>query len=270
MKLANYRLADFEGSETVAFGAVRGSEVVRLDAGTNHDHAGLGSVEDYLMGLPETSDRARAILGDQSVPGTPLSRVRLLPALPAPPLVTVCTELGDIVRTEPVIEPTVHGPGDVVPKRYPGGAQYGLRPQLAVVTPNDMPEPTEPVEPAGYVLLTEIVSHDIESGEQRVDVGIGPFLTTPDEIGDPLDLAVTVTVDGSGPWRGNTSSYPIHPKEALFKQLQRQSFRPGSVMGLGRIEGSFGFDGDEWLRPGEVVTIAIDGLGELTLHLGRI
>lgn len=269
MKFVNYRLADFEGSEATAFGAMRGSDVIRLDADADHDHTGLGSIEDYLMGLPDTRDRASTIVGDRSAPGTSLSKVRLLPALPAPPLVTVCSRLGDLVRTDPVIEPTIHGPGDVVPKHYPGGAQFGLRPQLAVVTPNDMPEPTDPVDPAGYVLLTEIISHDIESGEERVDVGIGPFLTTTDEIDDPLDLEITVTVRDRDPWRGNTSSYPIHPKEALFKLLQRQSFRPGSVVGLGPIEGSFGFDGDEWLKAGDVVTVAIDGLGEMTLHLGH-
>ena len=54
MKLVTYRLADFEGSETIALGALRHDRVVRLDVSTRHDHHGLGSVEEYLTGLPGT------------------------------------------------------------------------------------------------------------------------------------------------------------------------------------------------------------------------
>lgn len=78
MQLVTYRLADYEGSEMVALGAIRDGEVVRMDVSMRHPHQGLGSIEAYLDGLPGTRERAAAILADPEEPGIPIDQVRIL------------------------------------------------------------------------------------------------------------------------------------------------------------------------------------------------
>lgn len=267
MKLVTYRLADFEGSETIALGALRHDQVVRLDVSTRHDHHGLGSVEEYLSGLPGTQQRAKSIAGDSSDPGVPLAEVHLYPPIAHPKTVLVCRPTDDGIVTEPVKHPVITGHGDAIPASGRGTVRFGLRPQLGLVTPREMRLPLEHIEPAAYVLFNEVHIHDLESGEDSAVIGLGPFLVTPDEIPNPRALDVRVTFDRRDAWHG-TTAYLHSPAEILFELQRKFQFEPGTLIGMGPLPGSFGVDGAEWLEPGETFTVAIDGLGELTQHLG--
>lgn len=267
MKLVTYRLADFEGSETIALGALRHDRVVRLDVSTKHDHHGLGSVEEYLSGLPGTQQRARTIASDTSDPGVALDEVHLYPPVAHPRTVLVCRSTDDGIVAEPLNHPTITGPGDTIRVSAPGAVRFGLRPQLGLVTPREMRLPLEHIEPAAYVLFNEVHIHDLESGEDSAVIGLGPFLVTPDEIPNPRALDVRVTFDRRDAWHG-TTAYLHSPAEILFELQRKFQFEPGTLIGMGPLPGSFGVDGAEWLEPGETFTVAIDGLGELTQHLG--
>ena len=243
MKLVTYRLADFEGSEMTAFGALHGDDVVRLDVAPGHDYSGLGSVEDYLAGLPGTHERAKAIVADASAPRVPLAAVHTLPALPHPVTVLACRPAPEGLHTDPVVDPIVSGPGRVIAKGEEAVSRYGIRPQLGIVTPKEMALPLEHIAPAAYVIFNEIHVHDIETGHQRVGVGLGPYLVTPDEVRDPLALEIRVTFRDRDPWHGVTA-YEHGPHEILFELQRRYHFRAGTLIGLGPIPGSFGLDGD--------------------------
>jgi hypothetical protein len=269
MKLVTYRLADFEGSEMIAFGAIRGDEVVRLDVSVGHDHAGLGSVDEYLAGLPHTFDRASAIVRDRAEPGVPIADVHLYPALQHPPTVLVCSADPDgRIDTEALADPFISGPGDRINLHEPGSARFGLRPQLGVVSAQDTAIAAVEAKPAGYVIFNEVISHEMESGARSIGVGIGPYLVTPDEVPDPLALEVAVTFENRQRWHGSTSGYALRPPDMLFELHRRYTFRPGTLIGLGTIPGSFGLDGAEWLDHGESFIVTIDGLGALPQRFG--
>jgi 2-keto-4-pentenoate hydratase/2-oxohepta-3-ene-1,7-dioic acid hydratase in catechol pathway len=44
---------------------------------------------------------------------------------------------------------------------------------------------------------------------------------------------------------------------------------PTDVLGSGTFGGGCGLDLDKWLKPGQVVTLAVDGLGTLSNKVGK-
>ncbi|MHA6668841.1 fumarylacetoacetate hydrolase family protein [Homoserinimonas sp. A447] len=312
MKLVTYRLARTGRPSEIAFGAVRGTEVVRFTSALDHDIRGLESVEAYLAGLPGTFDRAAAIVGDPSLPALPLTEVQLLAPVPNPaglldcglspkhlrastrtllrrslpsglgrPLGAILGRVASRSRTVRFYKGNHHsisGPGDTI--TWPDYTAYlDIEPELAIVTASEQQQHSDWVEPAGYVIYNDASARDVQLGEMLftgpstskdfdTGNGIGPYLVTPDEIPDPLDLAVTVTFNDRPDWTGTTNDYLLHPAQLLAHILRRRSLPAGTLIGMGAIPGCCGLDRDEWLEPGEEYTIAIDNLGSLTQRFG--
>lgn len=259
MLLINHRLADFEGSETVGFGVLRGHEVVRLDAAMGHDRTGLGSMRDYLAGLPGTYARAELIRDDPKAHGVPLEQVHPLPAV-RPDVVLMC----DGLAGQRVVPQVISGTGHVVAEYYQNPSRYSINPQLGVV----IGASNEGNGLGGFVIFNEIHVREIDSGLDRVGVGIGPYLATPDEIGDPLALGVRVEFDRRAPWQG-TTAYHYPPAEVVAALRMSHELLPGTLVGLGPIPGGFCRESDRWLEKGERYTVSIDGLGSLTQYCGE-
>lgn len=147
-------------------------------------------------------------------------------------------------------------------------ARLDIEPELAVVYGNR----EQPV--AGFCIFNDVSARDVQAPEfigglcltKDMTAGnqLGPYLVTSDEVGDPYDLEVVVTVNDIVRFRGSTSEIS-HKAEAVFAWLETVCpLKPGSVMGLGTIPGCTGLDFDDFLDPGDGIDIRFQRLG--TLH----
>lgn len=173
---------------------------------------------------------------------------------------------------------SISGPGDTI--AWPDFTAYlDIEPELAIVTAAEPQQQSDWVEPAGYLVYNDASARDVQLGEMLftgpasskdfdTGNGIGPYLVTPDEVPDPLDLTVTVAFDDRPDWTGTTGDYRLHPARLLAHILRRRSLPAGTIIGMGTIPGCCGLDRDEWLEPGEGFIITIDGLGSLAQRLG--
>jgi 2-keto-4-pentenoate hydratase/2-oxohepta-3-ene-1,7-dioic acid hydratase in catechol pathway len=94
---------------------------------------------------------------------------------------------------------------------------------------------------------------------------LGPFLATRDEIMDPQDLPLRLSVNGKLKQNGSTRDM-IFPVTVLVSYISRfMSLQPGDVILTGTPAGvGLGHKPPEYLKAGDVVTASIDGLGEQT------
>ena len=94
---------------------------------------------------------------------------------------------------------------------------------------------------------------------------LGPCITTPDEIPDPQALTLKAIVNGNVRQCSNTADQ-IFPVRDLIVFLSGSTTLPaGTAIFTGTPSGAgFAMTPPTFLNPGDTVTIAIDGIGELT------
>jgi 2-keto-4-pentenoate hydratase/2-oxohepta-3-ene-1,7-dioic acid hydratase in catechol pathway len=93
---------------------------------------------------------------------------------------------------------------------------------------------------------------------------MGPYLVTADEIADPHNLNISLTVNGETLQNSNT-------KELIFKIPDLVEFlssimtlEPGDIVSTGTPSGvGFSYNPPKWLKPGDEVVVTVQGLGEL-------
>lgn len=91
---------------------------------------------------------------------------------------------------------------------------------------------------------------------------IGPWLVTPDEVGDPNALAMWLDVNGERMQSGSTATM-VYKVPFLISYLSRFfTLEPGDVISTGTPPGvGMGKTPPRYLRPGDVVTLGVEGLG---------
>ena len=158
------------------------------------------------------------------------------------------------------------GDGETVP--WPTyTSRLDIEPELAVVYGNEK----QPV--AGFCIFNDISARDIQATEfvggfcltKDMAKGnqLGPYLVTPDDVGDPYNLKVTVVVNGQLKYQGSTSEIN-HKAEDVFAWLRFIApIKPGSVMGFGTIPDCTGCDHDDFIDPGSEIQITFERLGTL-------
>ena len=161
---------------------------------------------------------------------------------------------------------TIVGDGETVP--WPAyTSRLDVEPELAVVYGNER----QPV--AGFCIFNDVSARDVQATEfvggfcltKDMAKGnqLGPYLVTPDEVGDPYDLKVTVRVNGKVKYQGSTSEIS-HRAEAVFAWLGFIApLKPGTVAGFGTIPDCTGCDHDDFIDPGAEIEITFERLGTL-------
>jgi 2-keto-4-pentenoate hydratase/2-oxohepta-3-ene-1,7-dioic acid hydratase in catechol pathway len=91
---------------------------------------------------------------------------------------------------------------------------------------------------------------------------IGPWLTTDDEIVDPLDLRMRLTVNGEERQNWTTSDMIYDIWEQIAELTTVMTLMPGDIIATGTPAG-IGAPTKNWLRPGDVVRAEIQGLGAI-------
>lgn len=90
----------------------------------------------------------------------------------------------------------------------------------------------------------------------------GPWLVTPDEIPDVLDLGMWLDVSGVRRQTGSTSTMVFDPFFIVHYLSQFLVLEPGDLINTGTPPGvGMGFQPPIWLQAGDVMELGIDGLG---------
>jgi 2,4-didehydro-3-deoxy-L-rhamnonate hydrolase len=125
---------------------------------------------------------------------------------------------------------------------------------------------------AGFVLHNDYSerSFQLERGGQWVKgksadsfAPLGPFLATKDECPDFNQLGMWLTVNGDFRQRGSTSNMICDVPGLVAYVSQFMTLLPGDVISTGTPAGvGMGMRPPHYLRPGDVVELGIDGLGQ--------
>ena len=181
------------------------------------------------------------------------------------------------IPTEPVLflkaTSSLVGPND--PVMIPKGAQkLDWEVELAVIIRSkasyvDREEALAQV--AGFALHNDYSerSFQLERGGQWVKgksadtfAPLGPFLATPDEITDPGALAMWLKVNGEIRQKSTTANMIFGVAELVSYISQFMTLLPGDVISTGTPAGvGLGMQPPQYLRPGDVVELGIEGLG---------
>ena len=124
---------------------------------------------------------------------------------------------------------------------------------------------------AGYVLLNDVSEREFQqerSGQfmkgksAPTFAPVGPWLATPDEFADIRKLSMTSVVNGEPRQTGSTATMIFGPTFIVQYLSRFMTLEPGDLVATGTPPGvGLGFSPPRFLAPGDVVELAIDGLG---------
>ena len=187
-------------------------------------------------------------------------------------------ETGAAVPAEPVVfgkwTSAISGPDDdvLIPR---GSTKTDWEVELGVVIGSEaryVSEADAMKHVAGFCLINDISerAYQLERGGQW-DKGkgcdtfgpIGPWLVTPDEVGDVDDLRMWLEVDGHRYQDGSTRTMIFKVPYIVHYLSQFMSLQPGDVISTGTPPGvGLGQKPEPvYLKPGQVMRLGIDGLG---------
>jgi 2-keto-4-pentenoate hydratase/2-oxohepta-3-ene-1,7-dioic acid hydratase in catechol pathway len=125
---------------------------------------------------------------------------------------------------------------------------------------------------AGYCVVNDVSerAYQIERGATW-DKGkgcdtfgpVGPWLVTPDEVGDPLELDMWLDVNGQRMQTGNTRTMIFGVAKIVSYVSEFMSLQPGDIITTGTPPGvGMGRNPPLYLKAGDVMTLGIEKLGQ--------
>jgi 2-keto-4-pentenoate hydratase/2-oxohepta-3-ene-1,7-dioic acid hydratase in catechol pathway len=183
----------------------------------------------------------------------------------------------------------IHGPADTV-RIPPGCAAFDYELEIAAVigTPGaNIRAADAEAHIAGYTVLCDWSARDLQAREMKLNLGpakgkdsatsIGPVLVTTDELapyraGNAYDLLMTASVNGRQYSRGNFSAIHWDFPRLVEYASRGTELRSGDIIGSGTVgtgcilelSRTYGSAAYPWLAPGDVVTLAVEHIGEIT------
>ena len=252
-----------------------------------------GGIRDLSAVIPDLS-------GDALLPAS-LERLRLvnvsaLPRVPGPIRVGPCVgrvgkficvglnysdhaaESGMTVPAEPILfmkaTSAICGPhDDIVIPRNSQKTDWEVELGVVIGSPAKYVSQAEAtMHVAGYCVVNDLSERAFQlegtgqwvKGKSADTFGpIGPWLVTTDEVPDPHDLNLWLEVDGRT-FQRSTTRHMIFSVAYLVSYISRfMSLHPGDVISTGTPPGiGMGQRPPQYLRPGQVVRLGVDGLGE--------
>jgi 2-keto-4-pentenoate hydratase/2-oxohepta-3-ene-1,7-dioic acid hydratase in catechol pathway len=124
----------------------------------------------------------------------------------------------------------------------------------------------------GYLISNDVTVRDFQRLTQQWTLGksfdthgpIGPWIVTPDELGDPHQLDFRTYVNGEIRQQSNTSQL-IHDCFDLVAAISIAcTLEPGDIIATGTSSGvATARTPPPWLVAGDIVRIEIDGIGHI-------
>jgi 2-keto-4-pentenoate hydratase/2-oxohepta-3-ene-1,7-dioic acid hydratase in catechol pathway len=125
----------------------------------------------------------------------------------------------------------------------------------------------------GYTIVNDVSARDVQFASTQWSLSkcfptfcpLGPAIVTADEIADPHQLQIVLTIDGEQLQNSNTRELVFKIPELIEYLSSITPLLPGDIVSTGTPPGvGLGRNPKRWLRPGETVTVAVEGLGLLT------
>ncbi len=187
-------------------------------------------------------------------------------------------ECGLAIPTDPIIFSkaisSISGPDDnvIIPK---GSTKVDWEIELGIVISERAQYVSQDAAfdyVAGYCIVNDVSERELQverSGGQW-DKGkgcdtfgpIGPWMVTKDEIPDPQNLAMTLTVNGESRQNGNTKTMIFGVRQLVADISCWMTLEPGDIICTGTPPGvAMGMKPPAWLKPGDEMHLSIAGLG---------
>jgi 2,4-didehydro-3-deoxy-L-rhamnonate hydrolase len=125
----------------------------------------------------------------------------------------------------------------------------------------------------GYLCLNDVSARDLQFGDGQWTRGksldtfcpVGPELVPAAQVPDPQALAIRAIVNGEVLQDSSTSNMIFSVAEIIAHVTRAITLEPGDLIATGTPAGVGAFRKPPiWLRPGDEVTIEIEGVGSLT------
>ena len=279
--------------QTVA-GWVEGDAVVICATGP----AASGAVLALIAG----GDAARAGWAAKGGPRVPLSEVRLMAPIPDPRRDIFCvgknyyahaaefhksgfdSSANEQVPSAPIIftkaTTSVIGPGDTVRASIDPTATVDYEGELAVVIGKralGVSKAQAMDHVFGYVIVNDVTSRELQKRHNQWVIGkgcdtfcpMGPWIATADEMGDPTALELTTHINGVLRQQATISDLIFDIPTLIETLSQTITLLPGDIIATGTPVGvGIGFTPPIYLRSGDVMRVAITGLGVLENPVG--
>lgn len=269
------KLASFELSTVRSIGRVEGDEIVDI-----------GHVAPTMELLLERGvEAARGATGTRRS----LSEVRLLAPVTRPGKYLAIaanyqSHIDEILANNPAYVPPIHqrwftkmpnainGPFDPIPMP-PESTELDYEVELAIVIGTRCRRVSvadAPAVVAGYTVHNDVSVRDWQRRSPTIMLGkawdrhgpIGPWLVTPDEIGDPHALELTCTVNGEIRQSGSTSEMINSCWEQIAYLSTVMTLEPGDVIATGTPLGTGGsMRPPRYLQVGDVVRCEVERIG---------
>lgn len=124
----------------------------------------------------------------------------------------------------------------------------------------------------GYTILNDVSARDVQTAHKQWYFGksldgftpIGPCIVTADEIAFPPALHITARVNGELRQDSTTDLLITSIADIIEELSSGMTLLPGTIISTGTPSGvGMGFDPPKFLKPGDVVECAIEGIGTL-------
>jgi 2-keto-4-pentenoate hydratase/2-oxohepta-3-ene-1,7-dioic acid hydratase in catechol pathway len=283
------RLVSFHAGDKKKLGALVDTKIIDVNAAAAE--FGLPGVNGVLeaLELPDGLSRIAAILaaakGKRASWLLESSDVRLTPPIPASPKILAVAfnyydacQRGNIpiptsLKVFSKLPTTVIGPEDAI--ELPAGHKVTYEGELGVVIGRRgrniaVSEAWDYV--AGYTVLNDLTANDVTKADVQLMRGknfdtfcpIGPALVTKDEVPDPYKLNIKTTVNGVVRQDSTIGQMIFKIPEIINYFASFLTLEPGDVLATGTPAGTaLQHDPPAFLAVGDLVTVAIEGLGEI-------
>jgi 2-keto-4-pentenoate hydratase/2-oxohepta-3-ene-1,7-dioic acid hydratase in catechol pathway len=256
-------------------GRIDGEEIVRLDVATMREYFERGGADDTGERAPLADARLRAPIvpkkffhtsGNFREHEDESKRVNWSHEIA--PWIVFFQNVDAIIGPDEAI---------VYPEHLTEELDYELELAVVIGKAGKWFSPEEAMDyVAGYLIFNDLTARDIQRREMRSGVfsfckaidtfcPLGPWIVTPDELGDPHELSMELRVNGESRQVSNMNHMSTSVPEVL-SHYSALGYSAGDVLSLGTVSGVAGFSEDPfawYLKPGDVIEAEIEKIGVL-------
>jgi 2-keto-4-pentenoate hydratase/2-oxohepta-3-ene-1,7-dioic acid hydratase in catechol pathway len=183
--------------------------------------------------------------------------------IPDNPLLFVKASTATIGHKQPIVIPE-------------GSTKVDYEAELAFVVGEQVKEvKADDAEDAifGYTCMNDVTEREMQRGDKQWFRGksvdtfapMGPYVVTPDEVGDPSRLSISSRLNGELMQVSSTSNLIFTPADIIRFVTRTMTLEPGDVISTGTPGGVGVFrDPPVFLKDGDVIEVIIDGIGTLS------
>jgi 2-keto-4-pentenoate hydratase/2-oxohepta-3-ene-1,7-dioic acid hydratase in catechol pathway len=196
-------------------------------------------------------------------------------------------ELPEIYRKQPIYYITnrfsVRGTNTTVKwPRYSKVMDYEL--EFGIITKNmgkDIPSSKAKDHIFGYTIFNDFSARDAQRIEMEGRLGpakgksfdggnvMGPWIVTPDEIGDPYRLKMEARVNGETRSQGVSDGMLFPFEEIIAHVSQDETLMPGEFIGSGTVGNGCGLELGWYLEHGDTIELEVEKIGVLRNRVER-